>query len=200
MPLLGTILKNRRAGETHLAWNLPNLAGPDTITLTSSAFADGGTIPAEHAGKRAGGSNLSPDLAWSALPPGTTQLLLVVQDTDSPTSQPFVHCVALIDPSRDGLAPGALSGRDPAAGVRVFRSSMGRGYLGPEPIKGHGAHHYVFQLFALPSGLTGPADGSALDKARPRAVLASIAGPVLARGRLTGTYERAVPVTTPLPG
>jgi Raf kinase inhibitor-like YbhB/YbcL family protein len=186
MPLLGAVLKNRRAGETYLAWHLPNLAGPETLTLTSGAFADGGAIPADHAGKRAGGSNLSPDLAWSALPPGTAQLLLVIQDTDSPTSRPFVHCVALIDPSQDGLPAGALSARKPGQGVQLLRSSMGRGYLGPEPIKGHGPHHYVFQLFALASGLA----GAAADKTRPRAALASVLGPVLARGRLTGTYQR----------
>jgi Raf kinase inhibitor-like YbhB/YbcL family protein len=191
MPLLGTVLKNRRAGQAQLAWNQPNLAGQETLTLTSVAFAEGGAIPAENAGKRAGGSNVSPALAWSTLPPATAQLLLVIEDIDAPTSRPFVHCVALVDPaelaaSAGGLPAGALSAQAPGPGVRLLRSGMGRGYLGPEPIKGHGAHHYVFQLFALSAA---PAD-SGLDTAKARAVLASVSSQVLARGRLTGTYER----------
>jgi phosphatidylethanolamine-binding protein (PEBP) family uncharacterized protein len=163
--IAGRLLRNRRAGETYLAWNLPNLAGPETLTLTSRSFTDGGAIPLEHAGRRAGGQNISPELSWTQVPTGCAQLLLVIEDIDAPTPKPFVHCV-----------------------VQVLRSGMGRGYLGPEPIKGHGAHHYTFQLFALPTALT--TTSTALEQASPRAALAAAQGPVLARGRLTGTYER----------
>jgi phosphatidylethanolamine-binding protein (PEBP) family uncharacterized protein len=134
MGVVGTLLKNRRAGEAKLAWNLANLSAPETLVLTSDAFADGEAIPAEHAGKRVGGKNLS-------------------------------------------------------AGVRVLRSGMGRGYLGPEPIKGHGPHRYTFQLFALAAAAAAH-DGAAAEQARPRALLSAVSGPVLARGRLTGVYER----------
>ncbi len=48
MGVVGTLLKNRRAGEAKLAWNLPNLSAPETLVLTSDAFADGEAIPAEH--------------------------------------------------------------------------------------------------------------------------------------------------------
>jgi phosphatidylethanolamine-binding protein (PEBP) family uncharacterized protein len=72
--------------------------------------------------------------------------------------------------------------------VRVLRSGMGRGYLGPEPIKGHGPHHYVFQVFALGAPAVGDAAWAA--SARPRALLATVTGPVLGRGKLTGVYER----------
>jgi Raf kinase inhibitor-like YbhB/YbcL family protein len=188
MGILGALLKNRKAGETHLAWNLPTLSGPQTLTLTSEAFRDGETIPAEHAGKRAGGRNASPPLAWSEAPSGTASLLLVVEDVDAPTPKPFVHCVALIDPSVRQLPADGLSGQGSADGVRLLRSGMGRGYLGPEPIKGHGPHRYVFQLFALTDAAV-PEAGQAAGS-RPRTLLASIPGPVLARGRLTGIFER----------
>ncbi|HEV2372168.1 MAG TPA: YbhB/YbcL family Raf kinase inhibitor-like protein [Streptosporangiaceae bacterium] len=188
MGVLGTLLKNRRAGEANLAWHLPNLAGPETLALTSEAFGDGEAIPAQYAGKRVGGRNLSPQLAWSSPPEGTAQLLLVVEDADAPTSRPFVHCVALIDPSVRELPTGALAAKDPAPGVRVLRSGMGRGYLGPEPIKGHGPHHYTFQLFALAAPVT--PEGTPADQAKPRSVLSSVSGRILARARLTGVYER----------
>ncbi len=92
-------------------------------------------------------------------------------------------------PSLTSLPRGALDAKNPATGVRVLRSSMGRGYRGPGPIKGHGPHRYVFQLFALAKPVTAGRNGDALDSARPRDVLAT-AGDVLARGRLDGFYER----------
>src|ERR1700733_753917 len=188
MGVVGTLLKNRRAGEEKLAWNRPSLSARETLTLTSDAFGDGEAIPAEYAGKRAGGRNLSPQLSWSVPPAGTAELLLVVEDADAPMPRPFVHCLALIAPQVRELPPGGLTARNPAVGVRVLRSGMGRGYLGPEPIKGHGPHRYTFQLFALATAAAD--DRAAAEQARPRALLSAVAGPVLARGRLTGRYER----------
>lgn len=188
MSVVGTLLRNRRAGEARLAWNLPALNGPQTLELTSPAFADGAAIPVENAAKRAGGRNLSPQLGWGAVPTGTAESLLVIEDIDVPMGSPFVHCLAIIAPDINQLEAGALSGEHPGAGVRLLRSAMGRGYLGPAPIKGHGPHRYVFQVFALAkTAITDPDAGAGT---KPRAVLAAITGPVLGRGRLTGVYER----------
>ena len=74
--------------------------------------------------------------------------------------------------------------------MRVLRSTVGRGYHGPAPIKGHGPHHYIFQLFALSSSPDRLLYETASDRTRPRDLLASITAPVIARGRLTGIYER----------
>ena len=190
MSLLGRLLSNRRAGEVHAAWNLPQLQGPDLLGVTSDHFVDGGVLPREHCAKPVGGRNLSPHLAWTPPPAGTAQLLLVVEDIDVPLARPAVHCLALIDPSVDRLDSGALAAQRSAAGVQICRSTIGRGYQGPAPVKGHGPHRYTFQLFAL-SSAAGTAPGSpAPDRARPRALLSSLTTPVLARGRLTGTFER----------
>jgi phosphatidylethanolamine-binding protein (PEBP) family uncharacterized protein len=185
MTLLGQLLKNRKAGETHLAWHLPPLQGPESLALTSRHFGDGEAMPLENCAKNIGGDDRSPQLAWTPPPAGTAQLLLVVEDIDVPLSKPAVHCLALIDPAVGPLEPGALNGKQPAAGVRTLRSTIGRGYHGPAPIKGHGPHRYVFQLFALEA----PVDSAVLE-ARPRAFLAALTAPVLGRGRLTGVYER----------
>ncbi|MCX5387435.1 YbhB/YbcL family Raf kinase inhibitor-like protein [Streptomyces sp. NBC_00083] len=190
MTLLGRLLKNRRSGDTHAAWNLPNLQGPQLLEVSSTHFDHGDKMPPAHHAKNVGGQNLSPHLAWSTPPTGTAQLLLVVEDTDVPTPRPAVHCVALIDPAVHELQPGALAAEQPAPGVTVLRSFIGRGYKGPSPIKGHGPHQYSFQLFALAAPLGAAPDGTAPDRARPRALLSSVTAPVLARGRLIGTVER----------
>ncbi|WP_157594867.1 hypothetical protein [Streptosporangium amethystogenes] len=46
------------------------------------------------------------------------------------------------------------------------------------------------QLFALSTAITSAKGGATLDTAKPRAVLAAVIGPVLARGRLDGLYTR----------
>jgi len=184
--LRGMPSRNRRSGELGLAWNSPNLAGEQTLSLSSPDFPHEGTIPAVHASARAGGKDLSPALTWTPAPQDTAQLLLVIEDPDAPTPTPYVHCVALLDPSVTSLAQGALDASNPPAGVRLLRSGRGRGYLGPEPPKSHGPHRYVFQLFALAA----EPGGAALHSAKPREVLAA-ASDVLARGRLDGFYQRS---------
>ena len=57
------------------------------------------------------------------------------------------------------------------------------GYAGPRPIPGHGVHRYRFHVFAIDSPI---ADSVTTSKA----LLNAMAGHVLARGVLTGTYER----------
>ncbi|NEB80844.1 YbhB/YbcL family Raf kinase inhibitor-like protein [Streptomyces sp. SID14478] len=190
MSLLGRLLHNRRAGEAHMAWNRPNLQGPETLTLTSQHFEHNTAMLQEHTAGTIGGKNLSPHLAWSTPPQDTAQLLLVVEDIDVPLPKPAVHCVALIDPDVHSLADGALHAKQPAKGVRPLRATIGRGYQGPGPIKGHGPHRYVFQLFALAAPADTTTSGKPADQARPRAFLPTIGAQVLGRGRLTGTYER----------
>lgn len=118
MAVIGKILKNRRAGQDGLAWNAPNLAAPDTMTLRSPDFTHEAVIPTVHAATRLGGQDLSPALAWSPTPEGTAQVLLVIEDPDAPTATPFIHCVALLDPAVTDLPQGALPA---TAGTRVRR-------------------------------------------------------------------------------
>ncbi|MEU6852386.1 YbhB/YbcL family Raf kinase inhibitor-like protein [Actinacidiphila alni] len=184
MSPLGRLLRNRRADEGRAAWHLPHLQCAQQLALTSEDFGDGDAMPRESHAKHIGGADRSPHLSWSPPPAGTVQLLLVVEDIDVPLRTPAVHCVALIDPAVRALDPGALDARRPAAGVRPLRSTIGRGYHGPAPVKGHGPHRYVFQLFAL----SVPAEQAVT--ARPRAFLSAVPAAVLARGRLTGTHER----------
>ncbi|SOX55105.1 YbhB/YbcL family Raf kinase inhibitor-like protein [Mycobacterium ahvazicum] len=181
MALLGPLLRGVRAGAQRGPLCGADFAAPESITVTSAAFADGAAMPSSSAGKGVGG-NTSPPLHWDGLPPETRQTVLIIDDIDVPLHRPLLHTVALIEPSLDRVAAGAL--QPGTAGVRFIRADLGhRGYAGPRPIPGHGAHHYRFQLFAIDSPI--PENVST-----PRALLAAMAGHVLARGTLTGTYER----------
>jgi phosphatidylethanolamine-binding protein (PEBP) family uncharacterized protein len=193
--VLGTILRNKRPDERTYAWNQTNLAAPDTLELISRDFTDMDSLPAPHWGTRVGGENLSPHLAWSKPPAGTVELLVLIEDIDAPLgSNPAVHCLAVIDETSletpHELPPGALAKKNPASGVTLLRSVFSRGYFGPEPLKGHGPHRYVFQIYAFGQSLLNSPDRDAFLKTRPRAILTSINEPVLARGRITSVCER----------
>lgn len=181
-PLLGRLLRNRRAGDAKLAWNQPGLDAPATLRLTSDAFADGAEMPRSSAGHGVG-ENLSPGLAWQGVPEGAAELVLILEDPDAPLPRPVVHlALAGIAPDVAGFAEGDLNaGSRHGDGRGSFRRV---GYAGPRPIRGHGRHRYVFQLYALSEHLRLPPG------APPKAIVTAMKGKVLARGRLTGTYER----------
>jgi Raf kinase inhibitor-like YbhB/YbcL family protein len=179
MPLLGKLLRRFRAGESKSPLAAPEYAGAATIDVTSTAFTDGGAIPQKHAGEGVG-DNVSPALQWTGVPAGTKQLVLIMDDLDVPMPKPLMHTIAVLDPDVGGLAEGEL--KPGTTGVRLVKA-FGDTYVGPRPIPGHGPHHYRFLVFALDQTVP---DGIADHKA----LLEAMAGHVLARGGLTGTYER----------
>src|SRR5262245_27454937 len=109
------------------------------LTVRSPAFADGRAIPRRHTGD---GEDLSPPLAWSALPPHTRELALIVDDPDAPTSEPWVHWLLYGVPATgDGLTEGMAPEPSPSAipPARQGKNSWGTiGYRGPAPPRGHG--------------------------------------------------------------
>src|SRR5512133_3251929 len=106
---------------------------PMPLTLTSPAFAPSGAIPAVHTCE---GTNGSPPLEWSGIPPGTRSLALVVDDPDAPDpaapKRTFVHWVLYdVPPTATGL-PGAV--RELPPGTRDGLNDWKRtGYGGPCP-------------------------------------------------------------------
>jgi Raf kinase inhibitor-like YbhB/YbcL family protein len=132
------------------------------------------------------GENLSPPLAWRNIPRETVELALVIEDPDAPLPRPFVHTiVTAIPPEVTRIVEGVLAKGLHHPGVFGKGTFGGRGYLGPSPVRGHGSHTYVFQLFALAAPL--PGDRASISRAQ---MAKAMAGIVIARGRLDGTYER----------
>ena len=179
MPLLGKLLHRFRAGEARSPLSGPEYAGTATIEVTSPAFTDGAAIPPKYAGKGIG-DNVSPALQWTGVPADTQQLVLIMDDLDVPMPKPLMHTIAVIEPGVGGLGEGEL--KPGTNGVRLIKA-FGDTYVGPRPIPGHGPHHYRFLVFALDQKTPD-------DVADNKALLATMAGHVVGRGALTGTYER----------
>ncbi|GJD54075.1 hypothetical protein OPKNFCMD_6856 [Methylobacterium crusticola] len=181
---IGEALSGLKAGVEKTAFHAEFDTVPAGLSVTSTAFADGAPLPARFTQD---GARLSPPLAWSGVPAGTAALVLLVEDADSPTPKPFVHAIAWDLPADGpGLAEGALAGPgSDGDGYDLGRNTfLKAGYLPPDPPTGHGPHRYLFQLYALNRHL-------GLDGAPGRgALLAAMHGHVLAKGLLTGTYER----------
>lgn len=177
---VGRALSGLKAGLEKATYHAAFAEAPETIALTSPAFADGGPLPARFT---ADGDGTSPPLAWSALPAGTVGVAILAEDADSPTPLPLVHLIVWnLAPAALSLAEGACSKQ---ASIDLGKNSfLADGWLPPDPPTGHGAHRYLFQVYALDRVLDLPASpgrGALVDAMR---------GNVLAKGSLTGTYER----------
>ena len=181
---LGVALRNRHAGDHTLVWARADLQAQENFTLSSPAFDHGAAIPEKHRG-RLFGANISPALDWTQPPAGTVELVLIVQDPDVPFGKPATHALTLgIDPSLTGIPENALVNPSPIPGIRHGKGGLGRrGWAGPMPLRSHGPHAYVFQLFALDRSPGLPASFALAG------VISAIAGHVIGRARLDGTYE-----------
>lgn len=147
------------------------------IQLQSSAFDDHALMP-KRLSRPAG--NLSPPLAWSGVPEGTAELMLLCEDPDA-GPEPFLHwLVTGIDPATQELA----EGRAPSSG-REWPNSFGTtGWGGPQPPVGDHPHRYCFRLYAMAAPPELPA--------RPRTedVHRATRESAIASGTLVGRFGR----------
>lgn len=155
-----------------------------TMTITSPAFPHQGPIPKAHT---CDGSNVSPALAWSAVPAGTKSLALIVDDPDAPDPKApkmtWVHWVLYNIPADSaGLGHGASTGPLPTGTGEGLNDWRRTGYGGPCPPIGR--HRYFFTLYAL--GTTLPN----LNHPTKKQLLTAMEGHILARAELIGTYQR----------
>lgn len=148
----------------------PATDAPTTLTVTSTAFDNGGVIPEQYT---CDGDGDVPPLAWSGERSGAESLAVVVDDPDAPSGT-FVHWIVL------DLPPGTTSLDEalPPGAVEAENSAGDTGWTPPCPPSG--THRYRFTVYALssPAGLE---DGVGTDQA-----LAAIDEAAVARGRLTG--------------
>ena len=163
--------------------------GVQIMTLTTTAWPDGGQIPAKHA--QAGG-DVSPPLAWSNVPDTAASFVLVFHDLDAataPGTDDTLHWLLWNIPgSARALAEGVPQGATLPDGSRQI-SVTGPNYRGPAAPASGPPHHYVLELFALDSLLDVPAVGATPAQTRA-AVIAAMAGHVRGKAVYTGVYKR----------
>jgi Raf kinase inhibitor-like YbhB/YbcL family protein len=150
------------------------------MQLASTAFEQGGRIPAKHTGEA---ENVSPALTWSAAPEGTQSFAVVCHDPDAPLitggRYGYVHWVLYNIPA--GVTSLAEATKDHTNGMTDFGKP---GYGGPMPPPGHGTHYYYFWVFALGQDLKlepGLTLWQLLEQIEPH---------TLGMNRLVGTYSR----------
>lgn len=148
------------------------------MQLTSSAFDDGGQIPAKYT---CDGDNISPPLQILGVPESAQSLALIVDDPDATTGTAdpgWVHWVLFNLPPNTQISEGKIP-TGAVLGQTDFRESK---YGGPCPPSG--THHYVFRLYALDSMLSLPPGATKAE------VLQATSGRVLDEANLTGLYSK----------
>jgi Raf kinase inhibitor-like YbhB/YbcL family protein len=154
-----------------------------SFTLSSTAFHSGGTIGMTNVYNAYGctGANVSPALHWTGAPAGTKSFALTVWDPDAPVRGGWWHWVLFDIPAATNSLPAGAGSTNreaaPAASVEGITSFGKPGYGGPCPPVGSGAHHYVFNLYALDeariTGASEKTDGPALKRLIIKHMLAS---------------------------
>jgi Raf kinase inhibitor-like YbhB/YbcL family protein len=184
---VGLVLSPIHAGDEKIVSNALHAGPVSNLSLSSETFHPDGFIPERNSPQ---GDNMSPDISWSGAPATTKELVLVVEDPDAPMANPFVHWIVHRISPETTTIPAGLAGERALVqlgnAVQGRNDAMTRGYYGPKPPIGHGAHHYHFQLFALDQTL-GLGPDATVDELKK-----AMSGHVIGFGEIVGLYERTV--------
>jgi Raf kinase inhibitor-like YbhB/YbcL family protein len=160
-----------------------------TMTLTTTAFNDGGVIPNKFT---QAGEQVSPALAWTGAPDSAKSFVLIMHDIDvasGPTGEDVLHWLAWNIPGNaTSLPEGVPQGGDQPNGMRQI-SVSGPYYRGPGAPATGPLHHYVFELYALDVMIDVPAVGQTPQATRA-AVMAAMQGHIRGKGVLVGLFKR----------
>lgn len=167
-----------------LALEREETAAEGTLDVMSADIDPNAAIPQRHSEYADG---LSPQLSWSAVE-GALSYAIVMEDPDAKPITPFVHWVAWNIPGALTELPDGLQEQarltEPEGMMQGLNSAGRHGYMGPKPPVGDPPHHYHFQILALDTMLDLPAI------ADRDALLEAVAGHVIAKGHLVGTYAQ----------
>ena len=124
-----------------------------TFTLSSTDLGGQATQTEEFDGFGCTGKNQSPQLSWSNAPESTKSFAITMYDPDAPTGSGFWHWVMFDIPSDVSEIvsnAGNISLNLAPQGAIQSVTNYGKpGYGGPCPPEGHGAHQYIFTVYAL---------------------------------------------------
>ena len=163
-----------------------------TMTLTSSAWTDGGQIPAKYAQVNGPAGEVSPPLSWSGTPENTAEFVLIVHDVDAAVgtgTDDTLHWMLWKIPAAATMLPEHIAAGPELPDKTRQISATGPCYRGPGALSAGPAHHYVFELFALDQAIDVPAVGQSPPQTRA-AVVAAMAGHVRGKAVLVGLFKR----------
>jgi Raf kinase inhibitor-like YbhB/YbcL family protein len=150
------------------------------LQVTSTAFHEGGMIPARYT---ADGADVSPPLKFEGAPVTAKTIAVICDDPDAPRGT-WVHWVLYNLPATVTELPEHVPAQPAASnGMRQGVNDFGTvGYRGPAPPSG--THRYYLRVYAL---------NTTLDLS-PRATKAQLekamVGRIVAHGELMGKYSR----------
>jgi Raf kinase inhibitor-like YbhB/YbcL family protein len=161
------------------------------FTVTSTDAADGKPLPtAQMSGAFGvpGGTDTSPQLAWSGAPEGTKSFAVTIYDPDAPTQAGFWHWVVADIPADVTELPtgaGDDNGSGLPEGAFQLRNDGGTArFIGAAPPAGHGPHRYFIVVHALDVEKIGVSPD-----ASPALLNFNIASHILGRAVLVPTAE-----------
>ncbi len=189
--------------------------GIRNMTLTSSAFQDGGMIPDKHAQP---GRDVSPPLSWSGAPDSTASFVLLMHDIDAvsgdgtadvlhwmvwgipgtmlslPEGLPQGPTIPISAPVQvaGAVGGGGGGGRGGAGGGIRQLSVSGPYYRGPAAPSTGPAHHYVFELYALDVNIN-VQSGIVSTAVTRDAVMDAMKTHIRGKAVLVGLYRRPAP-------
>lgn len=156
------------------------------LTLTTTAFPDGGLIPAKYT--MLVPNPASPDLEWSNVPANTASFVLILHDAEPALQKKLddvLHWIVFNIPGTSrGLSEGIPAGPAlPGGGVQAKSLRGNNVYMGPGAPASGPYHHYLFELYALDTTLDLGPDATRAD------ILKAIDGHILGRALLVGRFH-----------
>ena len=135
-------------------------ASASNLTINSTSYANGGTIPLRIAATTVGGNNLSPQLNISDVPNGTKRFAIIMDDETAPCQTGISACrhwgvfnlpvakTAIAEGENLLLQSGVVYGSNYTIGVG---GTAGVGYAGPAATS---QHTYKLTVYALTDNVT----------------------------------------------
>ena len=149
------------------------------FTVRVEGFSAGADIPRRYT---CDGEDAAPRVQWTDEPATTKSFALIVDDPDAPGGTWTHWLVWDIPANTRSLSAETEKVQAIKSGTNDFGK---RGYGGPCPPRGRGAHRYFFRVFALNAADLGVPDG-----AKRASVEDAIRKHLIAEGSFMGRYER----------
>jgi Raf kinase inhibitor-like YbhB/YbcL family protein len=167
-----------------------------TMTLTTTAWPDGGMIPLRYTQV---GGEISPGLQWSAAPQGTVSYVVTFHDADTVVANStdgLLHWMLWnIPATTTNITPGQPDGFELENGIRQISASGSR-YRGPGAPAAGPLHHYILELYALDTTLDvkvppqGPQDPNPNVQTIRTSIMQGMVGHVRGKASYVGLFHR----------